>query len=273
MHATPLYCAEPARRDTAQRLAERFALPQVKQRPDDGYWLELGPERLELLTTGKHGAVYAEFVAGAAKHRREQGGGRGQPVAKAVGLKGAKDLPRIVDATAGLGGETSLANSAGIMIHADARRDWGRPGIMLYGATPLPAGHAANVGLKAVMQLTTRIFGVRELAAGEPVGYGASFHTERPTRVGLMACGYADGYPRLASTGSPVLIDGVKSRVIGRVSMDMMTVDLTDIPQAAVGSTVELWGDNISVNDVAAHAGTIGYEVLCNVKRAHFRYE
>ena len=123
------------------------------------------------------------------------------------------------------------------------------------------------------MQLTTRIFGVRELGVGEPVGYGASFHTERPTRVGLMACGYADGYPRLASTGSPVLIDGIKSRVIGRVSMDMMTVDLTDIPQAGVGSTVELWGDNISVNEVAAHAGTIGYEVLCNVKRAHFRYE
>ncbi|MBP7580600.1 MAG: alanine racemase [Vogesella sp.] len=176
-------------------------------------------------------------------------------------------------ATAGLGGDTSLANSAGIMIHAAARRDWGRPGIMLYGATPLPAGHAANVGLKAVMQLTTRIFGVRELGVGEPVGYGASFHTERPTRVGLMACGYADGYPRLASTGSPVLIDGIRSRVIGRVSMDMMTVDLTDIPQAGVGSTVELWGDNISVNDVAAHAGTIGYEVLCNVKRAHFHYE
>ena len=113
MHATPLYCAESARRDTAERLAARFALPLVKQRPDSGYWLELGPERLELVTTGKHGAVYAEFVAGAAKHRREQGGGRGQPVAKAVGLKGAKDLPRVVDATAGLGGDSFVLATLG----------------------------------------------------------------------------------------------------------------------------------------------------------------
>jgi len=90
--------------------------------------------------------------------------------------------------------------------------------------------------------------------------------------VGLIACGYADGYPRLASTGSPVAIDGVRSRVIGRVSMDMMTVDLTDLPQAGIGSEVELWGDTVHINEVAAQAGTISYEVLCNVKRAHFQY-
>lgn len=113
MQATPLYCAESARHDTAERLAARFALPLVKQRPTDGYWLELGPERLELVTTGKHGAVYAEFVEGAAKHRREQGGGRGQPVAKAVGLKGAKELPRVVDATAGLGGDSFVLATLG----------------------------------------------------------------------------------------------------------------------------------------------------------------
>ena len=101
MTTTPLYCAEPARRDTAQQLAARFALTLVGQRPQEGYWLELGPERLELLTSGKHGAVYAEFVEGAARHRREQGGGRGQPVAKAIGLKGAKALPRVVDKSAG----------------------------------------------------------------------------------------------------------------------------------------------------------------------------
>ncbi|EEG06687.1 class I SAM-dependent methyltransferase [Pseudogulbenkiania ferrooxidans] len=113
MNPTPLYCAEPARRDTAHRLAERFALPLVTRRPESGYWLELGPERLELLTSGKHGAVYAEFVEGAAKHRREQGGGRGQPVAKAIGLKGAKELPRVVDATAGLGGDSFVLASLG----------------------------------------------------------------------------------------------------------------------------------------------------------------
>jgi len=175
-------------------------------------------------------------------------------------------------AAAGLAGDISVANSAGIMIHERAHRDWGRPGIMLYGSSPLPDAHPAAEGLKPVMRLSTRIFGVRELGAGEPVGYGASFVTTRPTRVGLMACGYADGYPRLASTGSPVLIDGARSQVIGRVSMDMMTVDLTDLPQAGIGSEVELWGDTISVNDVAAKAGTISYELLCNVKRAHFVY-
>ncbi len=113
MHPTPLYCAESARRDTAGQLASRFALPLIAQRPTDGYWLELGPERLELVTSGKHGAVYAEFVEGAARHRREQGGGRGQPVAKAVGLKGAKDLPRVVDATAGLGGDSFVLATLG----------------------------------------------------------------------------------------------------------------------------------------------------------------
>lgn len=175
-------------------------------------------------------------------------------------------------AVQGLPGDSSVANSAGIMIHDHARRDWGRPGIMLYGSSPLPDGHPAASGLKPVMRLSSRVFGVRELAPGEPIGYGASFITERATRVGLIAGGYADGYPRLASTGSPVAIDGHRSRIIGRVSMDMITVDLTDVPQAGIGSEVELWGDQINVNEVAAKAGTISYELLCNVKRAHKQY-
>lgn len=116
MSVTALFCAETARRDYAARLASQFALPLLTQRPTHGYWLELGPERLELVTTGKHGAVYAEFVEGAARHRREQGGGRGQPVAKAVGLKGAKDLPCIVDATAGLGRDSFVLASLGCQV-------------------------------------------------------------------------------------------------------------------------------------------------------------
>lgn len=174
-------------------------------------------------------------------------------------------------AAAGLSGEISLANSAGLIGWPEARRGWGRAGIMLYGSNPFTDG-AVHADLKPVMRLTSRVFAVRELAAGEPIGYGASFHTERPTRVGLVACGYADGYPRLASTGSPVAIDGIRSRIIGRVSMDMLTVDLTDLPHAGVGSEVELWGDTVSVNEVAAQAGTISYELLCNVKRAAFSY-
>ncbi|MGC0154320.1 alanine racemase [Chromobacterium vaccinii] len=169
-------------------------------------------------------------------------------------------------------GDESVANSAGILCHPRAQRNWGRVGIALYGVTPLPAGCGQGEALRPVMRFSSKVFGVRELAAGEPIGYGDNFVTERPTRVGLVACGYADGYPRRASTGSPVLIDGHRSRLIGRVSMDMLTVDLTDLPQAGVGSEVELWGEAVSVNEVAAHAGTIGYELLCNVKRAHFHY-
>ncbi len=172
-----------------------------------------------------------------------------------------------------LPGEESIANSAGILCHDKARRNINRAGIMLYGASPLPAGFDQGAALKPVMRLTSKVFGVRELPAGQPVGYGGSFVTERPTRVGLIACGYADGYPRLASTGSPVAVDGKRSRIIGRVSMDMITIDLTDLPEAGIGSEVELWGDTVHINEVAAQAGTISYEVLCNVKRAHFVYE
>ncbi|MDN0084031.1 alanine racemase [Crenobacter sp. SG2305] len=175
-------------------------------------------------------------------------------------------------ATAGLPGAVSIANSAGILSHPRARRDWGRPGIVLYGASPLPEGNHDGDGLKPVMRLATKVFSIRDLPAGETIGYGGTWTSDRPTRIGLIACGYADGYPRLASTGSPVAIDGVRSRIIGRVSMDMIMVDLTDVPGAGIGSEVELWGDQISVNEVAAAAGTISYELLCNVKRAHKRY-
>ncbi|WP_434628212.1 alanine racemase [Chromobacterium sp. CV08] len=169
-------------------------------------------------------------------------------------------------------GDESVANSAGILCHPRAQRNWGRVGIALYGVTPLPAGFGQGDALRPVMRFSSKVFGVRELAAGEPIGYGDNYVTERPTRVGLVACGYADGYPRRASTGSPVLVDGRRTRLIGRVSMDMLTVDLSDLPEAGIGSEVELWGDAISVNEVAAHAGTIGYEPLCNVKRARFDY-
>ncbi|TIC85259.1 alanine racemase [Crenobacter intestini] len=169
-----------------------------------------------------------------------------------------------------LPGEESLANSAALIAHPATRRAWSRPGIMLYGANPLPAGPWP--ALRPVMTLKSRVFGVRDIAAGEPLGYGDNFVATRPTRVGLVACGYADGYPRLASTGSPVAVDGVRTRVIGRVSMDMLTVDLTDLPGAGLGSEVELWGNTVSVGEVAQHAGTIAYEVLCNVKRARRVY-
>ena len=125
--------------------------------------------------------------------------------------------------------------------------------------------------IKPVMRLVSRVFAERVLQPHEPIGYGASFYTKRSTRVGLAACGYADGYPRRAATGTPVAVNGRRSRILGRVSMDMLTVELADTHEG-VGSEVELWGDTVSINEVAAAAGTIAYELLCNVKRAKFVY-
>lgn len=177
---------------------------------------------------------------------------------------------RIFDAaTRDLPGARSLANSSAILGWQQSHRDWARPGILLYGADPMPGeGH----GLQPVMSLESRIMAVRDIAPGAPLGYGARFVAERPTRIGLVAMGYADGYPRTAPEGTPVAVDGQRAPLIGRVSMDMLTVDLTDLPGSGIGSPVELWGRQIPINRIAAAVGTISYELLCNVKRVRFEY-
>ncbi|KAF1045437.1 alanine racemase [Xylophilus sp.] len=169
-------------------------------------------------------------------------------------------------ACAGLEAPASLANSAGIMAWGPAHRGWGRAGIMLYGVDPLPATHRQG-RLRPVMTLESEVFAERLLEPHAALGYGGGFVAQRRMRVGLVAVGYADGYPRAAPAGTPVTVHGKPSRIIGRVSMDMLTIDLTDLPEAGVGSRVELWGASIDVNQVAAGAGTIAYELLCNVKR------
>ncbi|WP_339080471.1 alanine racemase [Pseudomonas sp. TMP9] len=150
--------------------------------------------------------------------------------------------------------------------------DWVRPGIMLYGATPFDQAQAMAARLQPVMTLESKIISVRELPAGEPVGYGARFVSERPTRVGVVAMGYADGYPRHAPTGTPVAVDGQLTWLIGRVSMDMLTVDLTDLPHTGLGSRVELWGKQVLASDVAQQADTIPYQLFCNLKRVPLLY-
>lgn len=167
-------------------------------------------------------------------------------------------------ATKGLPGDRSLCNSAGALAWPHARRDWGRCGIGLYGADPLPL---PKLHLEPVMHLKSEIFSIKDIRAGDCVGYGASFVADRDTRVGLVAMGYGDGYPRAAGSGTPILVDGKRSRIVGRVSMDMITVDLTNMSECGVGSTVELWGSGVDVNEIATRAGTIAYELLCNVKR------
>ena len=170
-------------------------------------------------------------------------------------------------ARAGLQAEVSLRNSPAILGWPTIASDWVRPGIMLYGATPFEQDQAQATRLRPVMTLESKIISVRELPAGEPVGYGARFVAERPTRVGVVAMGYADGYPRHAATGTPIMVDGQMTRLIGRVSMDMLTVDLTDLPGAGLGSRVELWGRNVSASAVAYGCGSIPYQLFCNLKR------
>ncbi|GGD77513.1 alanine racemase [Caballeronia grimmiae] len=171
-------------------------------------------------------------------------------------------------ATRDLPGTRSLANSAAVLWHPRAHRDWVRPGTILYGASPTgSARHIAGLPLRAAMTLSSRIIGVQSLAPGETIGYGRTFTADRAMRIGVVACGYADGYPRHAPAGTPVVVDGVRTRLVGRVSMDMLTVDLTPCPAAGIGSSVQLWGDQVRVDEVAEPAGTIGYELMCALAR------
>ncbi|HEX8596276.1 MAG TPA: alanine racemase [Pseudomonas sp.] len=167
----------------------------------------------------------------------------------------------------GLAAEISLRNSPAVLGWPQIPSDWIRPGIMLYGATPFDRPQALADQLQPVMTLESKVICVRELPAGEPVGYGAAYVTEGARRVGVVAMGYADGYPREAPTGTPVWIDGQPSQLLGRVSMDMLCVDLTHLPQAGLGSRVELWGKNVLASDIAARAGTIPYRIFCNLRR------
>jgi alanine racemase len=161
----------------------------------------------------------------------------------------------------------TLANSAAILRYPETHADWVRPGIMLYGATPFADVSAAQLGLKPVMTLTSQIIAVQQLKAGDAVGYGGIYTAQRDTRIGVVACGYADGYPRHAPNGTPVragdVTTGAMTTTVGRVSMDMLCVDITALPQAQVGTAVTLWGDGNPVDDVATACGTVGYELLC----------
>ncbi len=175
-------------------------------------------------------------------------------------------------ATRDLPGERTLSNSAAILRHgsqAGVRADWVRSGILSYGSAPdFPAHDSAHWGLQPAMTLRSRLIGVQHLQAGDSVGYGSSFVADAPLRIGVVACGYADGYPRHAGTGTPVLVDGVRTRTLGRVSMDMLAVDLSPVPHADIGSEVTLWGRGphgslLPIDEVAHAAGTIGYELMC----------
>lgn len=182
-------------------------------------------------------------------------------------VRSVEQVAVFLGARAALTAEVSLRNSPSVLGWPKVPSDWVRPGLMLYGTTPFEEPQAVAARLQPVMTLESKVICVRELPAGEPVGYGAKFVTPKPMRIGVVAMGYADGYPRQAPTGTPVLVDGVRSQLLGRVSMDMLCIDLTDVPHAGLGSTVELWGKNILASEVAAQADTIPYQIFCNLKR------
>ncbi len=173
-------------------------------------------------------------------------------------------LDRFLSATAGLGAPVSLSNSAALLLQRQIHCDWVRPGVMLYGGSP-GGGTAESFGLRPAMTLKGELISVQTLEAGDSVGYGSTFTADRPMRIGVVSCGYADGYPRHAPTGTPVLVEGVRTRLLGRVSMDMLSVDLEPVPLARVGSSVILWGEGLPIDEVAEAAGTIGYELMCAI--------
>lgn len=179
----------------------------------------------------------------------------------AAQLEGFRELTKDFEAP------RSLANSAALIRFAETRADWVRPGIMLYGCSPF--GHASAdlraeaLGLEPAMTLSSEIVATQRLRPGERIGYGFSYEAAGEMTIGVVACGYADGYPRHAPAGTPVLVNGRRTRIVGRVSMDMITVDITGIDEARVGAPVTLWGEGLPADEVAASAGTLSYELVC----------
>lgn len=175
----------------------------------------------------------------------------------------ADQWQRFGEAVRGVDLPATTANSAALLRHPHTHAAWVRPGIMLYGGSPFADVGAAELGLRPAMTLASAVIAVQDLEPGDAVGYGASFVAQRRMRIGVVAGGYADGYPRHAPSGTPVLVDGRRTGTVGRVSMDMLCVDLTDLPGTGKGSAVTLWGEGLPADEVAAAAGTISYELFC----------
>jgi alanine racemase len=169
--------------------------------------------------------------------------------------------------TAEFNGPRSIANSAAVFAWPDTAADWIRPGLALYGVSPFRNGTASDLGLQPAMHLQTEVIAVKDVRARETVGYGATWRAARDTRLAVAAVGYGDGYPCGTASGAPVLVNGQRAPLVGRVSMDMLTIDVTDLPAVSPGDPVVLWGRGVPVEEIARHAGTIPYELLCRVSQ------
>lgn len=184
----------------------------------------------------------------------------------------ALQLARFAQVCSGLTAERSIANSAAVLSCPASHGEWVRPGLMLYGVSPLVTGTGADHGLKPVMALRSELISVRRVRTGESVGYGASWTCPEDMPIGIVATGYADGFPRQARSGTPILVGGVRCATIGYASMDMVTVDLRAAPHAVVGTPVELWGPDLPIEEIALHSDTVPYELLCGVHRQRLAF-
>jgi alanine racemase len=238
-----------------------------------------GPQVLRVwlkIDTGMHRLGFAPAEVPAIAARLAACPAVAQPLPLATHLADAErtDLPftaaqlRVfAAATAGLPGERSIANSAGLFAWPEARADWVRPGIALYGISPFVDRTGAELGLVPAMTFETEVIAVRDLAAGDRVGYGGAWVAPCDSRIAVAAVGYGDGYPRSAASGTPVSVAGRPAAVVGRPSMDMLSIDVTGLAGVAVGDRVELWGREVPIERVAAASGTIAYELSCRVGR------
>ncbi|MGB6306192.1 MAG: alanine racemase, partial [Steroidobacteraceae bacterium] len=180
----------------------------------------------------------------------------------------AEQLARFAAVTRSLPGERSIANSAGMLSFSEAQADWVRPGLLLYGVSPNEGAIGADYGLRPVMTLHSHVIAMKDLAAGEQVGYGGAWTAARPTRLAVAAVGYGDGYPRNLASGAPVLVNGERTGLAGRVSMDMIGIDVTDLKlPPKLGDPVVLWGEGLPVEEIAVWAETIPYELLCGISQ------
>ena len=186
---------------------------------------------------------------------------------EADGSYTAEQLERLQPLVAGLDVELSIANSAAILAQPSTHAAWVRPGLALYGVSPFAGQRGAQLGLRPAMTLESTVIAVREVSAGERVGYGGEWRARRPSRLAIIAAGYGDGLPRGIPSGAPVLIGSHRAPLAGRVSMDMIAADITELPPVSVGDRVELWGTRVAVEELAAAAGTIPYELLCGVSQ------
>ena len=272
-----------------------FGSEQLRQAADYDFEIMVhAPEQLDLLEaqradrpfrawlkidTGMNRLGFKPGQVRAALSRLAACGGVAKPLTLAThlacadesdGVRTAEQLALFESLVDGTPGERSIANSAGLISCPEARSDWVRPGLMLYGVSPLPRQSAESLGLRPAMTLTSQVIAVKDVGTGERVGYGGSWAAPRPTRLAIVAAGYGDGYPRNTASGTAVMVGGRRAELAGRVSMDMIAVDITGLSTVAVGDPVTLWGPGVPVEDVAGAAGTIPYELVCGVsQRVH----